>query len=90
MTPGTPKPFYPSVDYHNSFGEDGRRMKPWIMLSGDDDGKLYILVPNSEGADDFSYTKNILVDTQRSTSGENAIISANEFCIHCNKVLIGD
>ncbi|CAG0882230.1 unnamed protein product [Darwinula stevensoni] len=73
MTPGSPKPFYPSEEYEEQTTPDGRQVKPWISLSGDDDGKHYILVPVSEDADDWTYEKNILVDTGATTSGKIAI-----------------
>ena len=36
--------------------------KPWIMLSGDDDGRTYSLRPNSEDPSDWSYTMTFFVD----------------------------
>lgn len=43
--------------------------KPYIIVSGDDDGKHYILTPNSQDPNDWTYTKNVLVDTGATTSG---------------------
>ena len=36
--------------------------KPWILLSGDDDGRTYYLQPNSQDTDDWSYTMTYFVD----------------------------
>ncbi|CAG0886498.1 unnamed protein product [Cyprideis torosa] len=77
MSPGSPKPFYPSKEYEESLTEDGRQRKPYISLSGDDDGKLYILTPDSEDPSDWTYTKNILVETGATTSGKIAIADMN-------------
>ena len=46
-----------------------RQHKPWLTVSGDDDGKVYILRPLSEDPTDWTYEKQILVDTQATTSG---------------------
>ncbi|CAG7834280.1 unnamed protein product [Allacma fusca] len=73
MTPGSPKPFYPSKAYEDE-RIGGRQRKPYIIVSGDDDGKHYILEPNSEDANDWSYTKHILVDTEKTTSGKFAVV----------------
>ncbi|KAK2719994.1 hypothetical protein QYM36_004038, partial [Artemia franciscana] len=73
MSPGSPKPFYPSLAYENEILDDGRQHKPWLTVSGDDDGKVYILRPLSEDPTDWTYEKQILVDTQATTSGKMAI-----------------
>ena len=44
------------------------------MLSGDDDGKHYILTPDSEDPTDWSYTKHVLIDTAGTTSGKFAVL----------------
>ena len=44
-------------------------MKPWISLSGDDDGKHWVLVPQSEDPSDFGYDVNLVVDTGDTTAG---------------------
>ena len=36
--------------------------KPWILLSGDDDGRSYYLQPDSEDPSDWSYTMTYFVD----------------------------
>ena len=38
-------------------------MKPWISLSGDDDGKHYVLYPSSEDRNDFTYEKHMIIET---------------------------
>jgi hypothetical protein len=38
-------------------------LKPWISLSGDDDGKHYVLYPTSEDKDDWTYDKNLIIET---------------------------
>ena len=38
-------------------------MKPWLLLSGDDDGKHYIMTPQSEDRDDWNYDLELLVET---------------------------
>jgi len=73
MSPGTPETFYPSKDYEDSRLPDGRQKKPYIFLSGDDDGKHYILKPLSESPTDWSYEKHLLIDTNGTTSGKFAI-----------------
>ena len=40
--------------------------KPWISLSGDDDGKHYILMPVSEDRDNFDYDMELLIETGQS------------------------
>jgi hypothetical protein len=74
MTPGSPKPFYPSRTYAEEIiPNPDRHRKPYICLSGDDDGKQYILTPESEEPSDWRYQKHILVDTNATTSGKFAI-----------------
>ncbi|KAA0195808.1 hypothetical protein HAZT_HAZT000173 [Hyalella azteca] len=72
MSPGTPKTYYPSAAYANELETDGLPHKPWILLSGDDDGRMYILYPDTEVRDDWTYRKNILVDTLDTTVGKMA------------------
>ena len=38
-------------------------MKPWISLSGDDDGKHYLLYPQSEDKEDWNYDIETIIDT---------------------------
>jgi hypothetical protein len=62
MTPGGLKPFHPFV------GHVGR---PYIMLSGDDDGNHYIIKPVSpQDPSNWLYTKHLLVDSGKTTSGK--------------------
>ena len=47
-----------------------RNHRKWILVSGDDDGKIYILRTTTDSANDFSpYEKNILIDTNAQTAG---------------------
>uniref|UniRef100_A0A0P4ZNF2 VCBS repeat-containing protein n=1 Tax=Daphnia magna TaxID=35525 RepID=A0A0P4ZNF2_9CRUS len=74
MSPGTPQSFYPSADYANEILPDGRNHRKWILVSGDDDGKIYILRPKTEAANDFSpYEKTVLIDTNAQTAGKPAV-----------------
>lgn len=72
MSPGTPKAYYPSAEYAAELGDDGLPHKPWLLLSGDDDGRMYVLYPNTEDRDDWVYQKHILVDTLDTTVGKMA------------------
>ncbi|XP_076811235.1 uncharacterized protein LOC143455832 isoform X2 [Clavelina lepadiformis] len=49
-SPGSANIFWPSRDM-----EEDR--KPYIMVSGDDDGNAYVLTANSEDSSDWSYTQ---------------------------------
>lgn len=49
-------------------------MKPWIALSGDDDGRHYLLFPQSEDRADFNYDKVELFNTGKDTSGTMTIV----------------
>merc|ERR1712025_485803 len=55
MTPGKSRVFWPSQEYKSRRTETGNMSKPWIALSGDDDGVHYILSPKSENPDDMTY-----------------------------------
>ncbi|XP_069938772.1 uncharacterized protein [Cherax quadricarinatus] len=72
MSPGSPKVYYPTTEYANDLAEDGLPHKPFILLSGDDDGCMYILYPDTEERDDWTYQKHILVNTTHTTSGKMA------------------
>ncbi|KAK7021375.1 hypothetical protein SK128_009731, partial [Halocaridina rubra] len=72
MSPGTPKVFYPTAAYAADIAGDGRPHKPFILLSGDDDGRMYILYPESENRTDWVYQKHVLTDTQDTTVGKMA------------------
>ena len=37
-------------------------MKPWIALSGADDGRAYVLSPRSENSDDWTYDIKTIAD----------------------------
>merc|ERR550534_2831897 len=74
MSPGKFKIFYPSLDYESQTNEDGSRLKPWISLSGDDDGKHYLLYPQSEDKEDWNYDIETIIDTGADTSGTMAIM----------------
>ena len=47
-----------------------RHQKPHILVSGDDDGKGYILEPSSSKANDWSYQSHIFVDVGKGTVGQ--------------------
>ncbi|XP_046991237.1 uncharacterized protein LOC124596225 isoform X1 [Schistocerca americana] len=67
MTPGAAHLFYIS-DEHEQSGE-----KPYILLSGDDDGKHYILTAASQDKNDWSYEKNVYLDTKATTTGKSVV-----------------
>ncbi len=47
-----------------------RKHRKWILVSGDDDGNMYILRPTTEAVNDFSpYEKTILINTNAETAG---------------------
>ena len=47
-----------------------RNHRKWILVSGDDDGKIYVLRPTTDAANDFTpYEKTILIDTNAQTAG---------------------
>lgn len=73
MTPGKHRLFYPSTSYSNQVTDGGFPVKPWISLSGDDDGKHYILYPVNENKTDWTYEKRIIIDTGKATSGTMAV-----------------
>ena len=55
MTPGKSRLFWPSEQYKATPTEFGDTPKPWIALSGDDDGIHYILFPRSEDPASMEY-----------------------------------
>nr|CAD7393908.1 unnamed protein product [Timema cristinae] len=63
MTPGSAQVFYTSLTHERS------GLKPYILLSGDDDGKHYILVPRSQNKVDWTYDTILLEDTFGDTAG---------------------
>ena len=48
-------------EYASQTNEDGSPIKPWISLSGDDDGRHYILYPESEDKDNWTYIKEVVI-----------------------------
>jgi len=73
MTPGKSRLFWPSEEYKANVTETGAMAKPWIALSGDDDGVHYILSPVSESPDDMNYDIQVMVDTGATTAGTMAV-----------------
>jgi len=53
--PGKARSFYPEK------AQEGKT-KPWIQLTGDDMGCLDLLIPNSEDANDWNYTRNRIIE----------------------------
>nr|XP_039254892.1 uncharacterized protein LOC120331802 [Styela clava] len=53
-SPGAPAPFWRST----TSKENGE--KAHLLVSGDDDGQAYLLVPNTEDPSDWSYTKSTI------------------------------
>ena len=45
------------------FLADGSKSKPWISLSGDDDGNHYIMYPKSEDPFDWEYDLQLIIET---------------------------
>ena len=43
--------------------QDGRKSKPWISLSGDDDGNHYVMYPKSEDPYDWEYDLQLIIET---------------------------
>jgi len=74
MTPGKSVLFWPSQEYKDTLTEIGTVPKPWIALSGDDDGVHYILFPRSEDPDNMEYDIQVMVDTEETTAGTMAVV----------------
>jgi len=51
----------------------GNPAKPWIALSGDDDGVHYVMHPMSDELDNWDYDLKIMVDTEATTAGTMAV-----------------
>lgn len=68
MTPGHSQEFWPSTQAK----EEGK--KPWIALSGDDDGIHYILFPKTEEKGNMEYDLRVLVDTGETTAGTMDVV----------------
>jgi len=73
MTPGKSRLFWPSEEYKSTPTEYGPVPKPWIALSGDDDGVHYLLFPKSEDPENMEYDLQVMVDSEATTSGTMAI-----------------
>jgi len=73
MTPGKQRLFYPSEEYKNTPNSLGNPAKPWIALSGDDDGVHYVMHPMSDELDNWDYDLKIMVDTEATTAGTMAV-----------------
>jgi len=73
MTPGKSRTFWPSEEYKSTLTDTGATPKPWIALSGDDDGIHYVLFPLSEDPDNFEYEMQVMVDTEKTTAGTMAV-----------------
>ena len=61
-------------DYAAQKNEDGTSVKPWISLSGDDNGRHYILYPSSEDKNDWTYNQELIIDSEAQTVGTQAIV----------------
>jgi len=73
MAPGKSRLFWPSEEYKTTPTEDGATPKPFIALSGDDDGVHYILYPKSEDPASMEYDMHVLLDTEETTAGTMAV-----------------
>lgn len=52
-SPGVARPFYPT---------GGSQQKPWIAVTGGDDGRAYVLSPQSQAVNDWNYQLTTVVD----------------------------
>jgi len=73
MAPGKTRLFWPSEEYKETLTESGAVPKPWIALSGDDDGVHYVMFPKSEDPTDMEYDMQVMVDTEDTTAGTMAV-----------------
>jgi len=73
MAPGKTRLFWPSEEYKNTATEFGPMPKPYIALSGDDDGVHYVLFPKSEDPANMEYDMEVMVDTEKTTAGTMAV-----------------
>lgn len=71
MSPGNIKIFSPSVAHSEELEEDGMPHKSWFLLSGDDNGHMYIMTPNNTERADFNYDKNVLTYTGSEIIGKS-------------------
>jgi len=73
MAPGKTRLFWPSQEYKETLTESGAMPKPWIALSGDDDGVHYVMFPKSEDPANMEYDMQVMVDTEATTAGTMAV-----------------
>lgn len=73
MSPGKTRLFWPSEEYKETLTESGAVPKPWIALSGDDDGVHYVMFPKSEDPTNWEYDMQVMVDTEATTAGTMAV-----------------
>jgi len=73
MTPGKSRLFWPSEEYKATLTDTGAVPKPWIALSGDDDGVHYVMTPKSEDPDNMEYDIEVMIDTEQTTAGTMAV-----------------
>merc|ERR1719193_2908644 len=74
MAPGKSLLFWPSEEYKNTPTAFGPQPKPWIAISGDDDGVHYIMFPKSEDPENWEYDIQVMVDTEATTAGTMAVV----------------
>ena len=69
LAPGTAEAFYPSAF--------ARNRKPWILVSGDEAGKVWVLKPNSQRRSNWQYDSAIVFDIN-DTFGEGTSQTPND------------
>ena len=74
MTPGKSRLFWPSEEYKNTPTEYASSPKPWIALSGDDDGIHYLLFPRSEDPSDMEYELRVISSVLRSRETDISVL----------------
>ena len=57
----TYKTYNSDSDYETM--ENGEKRKPWISLSGDDDGNHYVMYPTSEDKYNWEYERHLIIAT---------------------------
>jgi len=72
MSPGSAVAFHPSTAAKLSGA------KPLILLSGDDDGNHYVLQATSADAEDWSYQRQTLVETGKTTAGQVTVADLDD------------
>ena len=53
---------------------NGDKKKPWISLSGDDDGNHYVLYPRTEDKQDWSYDVHLIIETGKAVQPKRCSI----------------